>query len=114
MCSRRRCTTGARPSGSIRSRSSARPPNWNAAGNAVTVPLQKIKGWSTMNGRAFKLGTFAKTDGKPFAAIVLDDTAFDLAQAAGAAGRKLGGASLQSISLQDLLDDWERNFATLR
>ena len=28
-----------------------------------------------MNGRAFKLGTFAKPDGKPFAAIVLDDTA---------------------------------------
>ena len=34
-----------------------------------------------MNGRAFKLGTFAKPDGKPFAAIVLDDTAIDLAQA---------------------------------
>ena len=27
-----------------------------------------------MNGRAFKLGTFAKPDGKPFAAIVLDDS----------------------------------------
>ena len=37
-----------------------------------------------MNGRAFKLGTFAKPDGKPFAAIVLDDTAIDLAQAAAA------------------------------
>ena len=34
-----------------------------------------------MNGRAFKLGTFAKPDGKPFAAIVLDDTAIHLAQA---------------------------------
>ena len=41
-----------------------------------------------MNGRAFKLGTFAKPDGKPFAAIVLDDTAIDLAQAATASGRK--------------------------
>ena len=34
-----------------------------------------------MNGRAFKLGTFAKPDGKPFAAIVVDDTAIHLAQA---------------------------------
>ena len=43
-----------------------------------------------MNGRAFKLGTFAKPDGKPFTAIVLDDTAIDLAQAAAASrfGRK--------------------------
>ena len=32
-----------------------------------------------MDGRAFKLGTFSKANGKPFAAIVLDDTAIDLA-----------------------------------
>ena len=41
-----------------------------------------------MNGRAIKLGTFAKPDGKPFTAIVLDDSAVDLAQAAAAFGRK--------------------------
>jgi len=67
-----------------------------------------------MDGRAFKLGTFAKSDGKPFAAIVLDDTAIDLAQAHDAyrsAGRP--GLSAPS-SIQDLLDDWERNFATLQ
>jgi 2,4-diketo-3-deoxy-L-fuconate hydrolase len=62
-----------------------------------------------MNGRAFKLGTFAKPDGKPFAAIVLDDSAIDLTQAAAAANRKVGGASIR-----DLLGDWEKNFATLQ
>lgn len=63
-----------------------------------------------MNGRAFKLGTFSKTGGKPFAAIVLDDSAFDLAQAATASGRKLGDTG----SLQDLLGDWDRNFGALQ
>ena len=63
-----------------------------------------------MNGREFKLGSFAKSGGKPFAAIVLGDSAFDLGQAAQASGKALGGAS----SIQGLLDDWERNFATLQ
>ena len=62
-----------------------------------------------MNGRAFNLGTFSKAGGKPFAAIVLDDNTVDLAQAAAAANRKLNGASIQ-----DLLEDWDRNFATLQ
>lgn len=67
-----------------------------------------------MNGRAFKLGTFAKDSGKPFAAIVLDDTAIDLAQA-DAAHRASGRPMLSSTaSIQDLLEDWERNFATLQ
>lgn len=67
-----------------------------------------------MNGRAFKLGTFAKGDGKPSAAIVLDDTAIDLAQAE-AAHRASGRPMLTSTaSIQDLLEDWERNFATLQ
>jgi 2-keto-4-pentenoate hydratase/2-oxohepta-3-ene-1,7-dioic acid hydratase in catechol pathway len=67
-----------------------------------------------MNGRAFKLGTFAKPNGKPFAAIVLDDTAIDLAQAH-EAYRASGRPALTSTSsLQDLLDDWDRNFATLQ
>jgi 2-keto-4-pentenoate hydratase/2-oxohepta-3-ene-1,7-dioic acid hydratase in catechol pathway len=63
-----------------------------------------------MNGRAFKLGTFAKAGAKPFATIVLEDTAFDLAQAAKAANKSLGEAR----TLQDLLEDWDRNFATLQ
>ena len=63
-----------------------------------------------MNGREFKLGTFAKSGGKPFAAIVLGDTAFDLGQAAQASGKALRGAT----SILDLLDDWERNFAVLQ
>ena len=67
-----------------------------------------------MDGHAFKLGTFAKSDGKPFAAIVLDDTAIDLAQA-NDAYRSAGRPGLSSTSsIQDLLDDWERNFATLQ
>ena len=57
-----------------------------------------------MNGRAFKLGTFAKPDGKPFTAIVLDDTAIDLGQAAAAGRKKLTTeASTQNPSIQDLL-----------
>ena len=64
-----------------------------------------------MNGRAFKLGTFAKPDGKPFAAIVINDTAIPLADAAKAAGKS---ALTSTASLQDLLGDWDRNFATLQ
>ena len=67
-----------------------------------------------MNGRAFKLGTFAKPNGTSFAAIVLDDTAIDLGQA-NEAYRAGGRPALSSTaSIQDLLDDWERNFATLQ
>ena len=72
-----------------------------------------------MNGRAFKLGTFAKPDGKLFTAIVLDDTAIDLAQAAAAYhgfGRKTltTEANTQNPSIQDLLENWDANFATLQ
>src|SRR5215831_12762001 len=63
-----------------------------------------------MNGRAFKLGTFAKSGGKPFVAIVLDDTAIELAGAAKAAGKALG----DTASIQGLLEDWDRNFVTLQ
>ena len=59
-----------------------------------------------MNGRAFKLGTFAKPDGKPFAAIVLDDSAIDLAQAGPTRPRAASVGSAASI--QDLLEDWDR------
>ena len=67
-----------------------------------------------MNGKPFKLGTFAKAGGAPFAAIVLDDTAIDLAQAAeiyrGFGRRTLG----TTASVQGLLDDWDANFAVLQ
>lgn len=64
-----------------------------------------------MNGRAFKLGTFAKSDGKPFAAIVLDDAAIALDEAAKASGKS---ALTSTASIRDLLGDWDRNFATLQ
>jgi 2,4-diketo-3-deoxy-L-fuconate hydrolase len=64
-----------------------------------------------MNGRAFKLGTFAKSDGKPFAAIVLDDAAIPLDEAAKTSGKSGLGST---ASIRDLLGDWDRNFATLQ
>jgi 2-keto-4-pentenoate hydratase/2-oxohepta-3-ene-1,7-dioic acid hydratase in catechol pathway len=72
-----------------------------------------------MDGRAFKLGTFAKSDGKPFAAIILDDTAVHLAQAheayRGARHSALStGTTSHGLTVQDLLDDWDRNFAALQ
>src|SRR5258708_22523514 len=67
-----------------------------------------------MNGRAFKLGTFAKSDGKPFAAIVINDTAVRLAEAAKAFGASGKPELSSTASLQDLLGDWDRNFATLQ
>ena len=68
-----------------------------------------------MNGRAFKLGIFAKPDGKPFTAIVLDDTAIDLGQAVAASCKKLKTESGNpNQSIQDLLESWDANFATLQ
>jgi len=67
-----------------------------------------------MNGRAFKLGSFAKPDGKPFAAIVINDTAISLAEAAKAFSASGKPALSSTASLQDLLGDWDRNFATLQ
>src|SRR5438128_2039334 len=85
------------------------------AGSVAQRPLgsgrQSVEGVRHMNGRAFKLGTFAKSDGKPFAAIVINDTAVPLADAAKAAGKP---ALAGTASLQDLLGDWDRNFATLQ
>jgi 2,4-diketo-3-deoxy-L-fuconate hydrolase len=67
-----------------------------------------------MNGKAFKLGTFAKGRGKPFAAIVLDDTVINLTQACkawrGATSRRLLGAD----TIQGMLGNWDANFATLQ
>ncbi len=52
-----------------------------------------------MNGTPFKLGTFAKQAGKPFAAIVLGDDVFELASA---------------HAIDDLLEDWDANFSRLQ
>ena len=41
-----------------------------------------------MNGTPFKLGTFAKQGGKPFAAIVLGDDAIELAAATAARAQR--------------------------
>jgi len=68
-----------------------------------------------MNGSAFKLATFAKPGGGSFAAIVLDDTAIDLAAAQTAyraSARK--GALSSADSIQGLLEDWDANFAVLQ
>lgn len=72
-----------------------------------------------MNGRAFKLGTFARPDGKPFAAIVLEETAIHLAQAYEAyrgSGRRALSTTATSLglSIQDLLGDWDANFSVLQ
>jgi 2,4-diketo-3-deoxy-L-fuconate hydrolase len=65
-----------------------------------------------MDGKPFKLGTFARSSrGKPFTAIVLDDKAVSLPQACKASG--LGKAIARS-SIQQLLADWDANFATLQ
>jgi 2-keto-4-pentenoate hydratase/2-oxohepta-3-ene-1,7-dioic acid hydratase in catechol pathway len=52
-----------------------------------------------MNGTPFKLGTFAKQGGKPFAAIVLGDDVFELAS---------------THAIDDLLDDWNASFSRLQ
>src|SRR6185437_12247372 len=64
-----------------------------------------------MNGTPFKLGTFAKAGGTPFAAIVLGDDAIDI-KAAQAAYRS--GALSGAESIDALLENWDANFATLQ
>src|ERR1051326_7094772 len=68
-----------------------------------------------MNGTPFKLGTFAKTGGAPFAAIVLGDDAVDL-KAAQAAYRSAGHSSgLSAVeSIDALVENWDANFAVLQ
>jgi 2-keto-4-pentenoate hydratase/2-oxohepta-3-ene-1,7-dioic acid hydratase in catechol pathway len=68
-----------------------------------------------MNGTPFELGTFAKTGGAPFAAIVLGDDAIDIKtaqaayQSAGRSGKVSGAESLDA-----LLENWDANFAVLQ
>ena len=68
-----------------------------------------------MNGSAFKLGTFAKQGGVPFAAIVLGNDAVDLslAQSAYRASTRRDALSVTD-SILGLLENWERNFAILQ
>ena len=66
-----------------------------------------------MNGTPFKLGTFAKSGGGSFAAIVLDDDVISLGGEAAIAKR--AGERLESTaSLLALLEDWDANFAALQ
>ena len=60
-----------------------------------------------MNGKPFKLGTFAKQGGAAFAAIVLDDDVVDLKSAR-------GGKLSTTDSIDGLLDNWDANFAALQ
>ena len=68
-----------------------------------------------MNGTPFKLGTFAKSGEKPFAAIVLGDDAIalDAAQAAYRASAR-NGALTSGDSIEGLLENWDANFAVLQ
>jgi 2,4-didehydro-3-deoxy-L-rhamnonate hydrolase len=68
----------------------------------------------TMNGTAFKLGTFAKQNGAPFPAIVLGDDVIDLAQAQTAYRGSGRGTLTGGHSLDGLLDNWDANFAVLQ
>jgi 2,4-diketo-3-deoxy-L-fuconate hydrolase len=64
-----------------------------------------------MNGTPFKLGTFAKQGGKPFAAIVLGDDVIELAAAATAARK---GVLSSTASIDGLLENWDANFSALQ
>ena len=68
-----------------------------------------------MNGTPFKLGTFARGGGDPFAAIVLGDKAVDLAKAHAlyrSAARR--GALAETGGIFGLLADWDANFSVLQ
>jgi hypothetical protein len=68
-----------------------------------------------MNGRVFKLGTFAKPGGAPFVGIVLDDDVVDLAMAHAAYRAAARRGDLRATgSLLAVLDDWEANFPVLQ
>jgi 2,4-diketo-3-deoxy-L-fuconate hydrolase len=68
-----------------------------------------------MNGNAFKLGTFAKPNGAPFAAIVLGDSVIDLSKAHAAYGASRRASALSTTdSILGLLENWEANFAVLQ
>ena len=59
-----------------------------------------------MNGTPFKLGTFAKSGGGAFAAVVLGDDVIDL--------KSLRGGAFGAAIIDTLLEDWDANFARLQ
>jgi 2-keto-4-pentenoate hydratase/2-oxohepta-3-ene-1,7-dioic acid hydratase in catechol pathway len=63
-----------------------------------------------MNGSPFTLGSFAKSGGGAFAAVVLGEDVIPLTAAAVARKSALAGAA----TIQNLLDDWDANFAALQ
>ena len=68
-----------------------------------------------MNGRAFKLSTFARPNGNPFAAIVLGDEVVDLTRAYEICRTSARRTALTSTnSILDLLQNWDANFAVLQ
>ena len=68
-----------------------------------------------MNGSAFKLGTFAKPGGAPFAAIVLGNDAVDLSLAHSAYRAATRRDALSATdSILGLLENWDANFAVLQ
>jgi 2-keto-4-pentenoate hydratase/2-oxohepta-3-ene-1,7-dioic acid hydratase in catechol pathway len=70
-----------------------------------------------MNGTEFKLATYAGNPGRPFAAIVLGDTAIDIAVAYPlyrASPRGKAGPLTATESLLGLMEGWDRNFPVLQ
>src|SRR6476659_6143861 len=68
-----------------------------------------------MNGTPFKLATFARSNAKPYAAIVLGDQAIDLSAAHAAYRAARGGQALTATdSIFGLLEDWDANFPVLQ
>jgi 2,4-didehydro-3-deoxy-L-rhamnonate hydrolase len=68
-----------------------------------------------MNGRAFKLGTFARPNGNPFAAIVLGDEVVELTRAYEIYRASARRNALTSTNrILDLLQNWDANFPVLQ
>lgn len=70
-----------------------------------------------MNGTAFKLATLAGNPGRPFAAIVLGDTALDIAAVYPPyrqSPRGKAGPLTDTHSLMGLLEGWDHNFPVLQ
>ena len=68
-----------------------------------------------MNGRAFKLGTFARPNGDPYAAIVLGDEVVDLTRAYEIYRASAHRNALTSTnSILDVLQNWDANFPVLQ
>jgi 2,4-didehydro-3-deoxy-L-rhamnonate hydrolase len=70
-----------------------------------------------MNGTAFKLATYAGNPGRPFAAIVLGDTAIDIATVYPAyrdSPHGKAGPLTATDSLLGMMEGWDRNFPVLQ